>query len=353
MRIQNVFISFLAGFLFSGAYFGYRTSDSISSQGLQKDIKNYVFYIDPNLEKDLYLPRDLIRLIESYSSQEELFYLLHEGKNSVEKIQKFELVLQTSLNSIDVKLSKFDSMHTKTKRCKLVCILGTDACNNIESKSTQYQMSVTHFNPKNRDKYEIIPFCREIFIVLGNMPLAPNVVSSDTISRIKVAAENVKNEESRCLLLSGGPTARVFPGTREEKQLRLTEAEMMALAAVMGGVLPSQIMLENESHSTQANAVNSEKLLSTKYSIEDLREMTIYIVSRKEHLEWAIPLFEKAFKESKMKEFKSLEATITKEEIISQMEQYIRENPKLGNCDEWFCVKSRLSNVRKGVRGID
>ena len=44
--------------------------------------------------------------------------------------------------------------------------------------------------------------CKEFYIVLGNMPLAPDVVSLDTLFRIKTAISKVKNEaESKLYLI--------------------------------------------------------------------------------------------------------------------------------------------------------
>ena len=53
------------------------------------------------------------------------------------------------------------------------------------------------------------------------------------------------------------------------------------------------------------------------------------------------------------KNIKQLSSEIEQEEIENQMKAYIKQHPTEGNCDQWWCVKTRLHNVQNGIKGID
>lgn len=165
-----------------------------------------------------------------------------------------------------------------------------------------------------------------VLIVLGNEPLDDQTPTVDMIARVKKAVEYQEKHPSSLLLFTGGRTA----GTN-------TEARMMAHIAVAAGASTNLVRLEERARSTRDNAHYAADFL------EALPKKKIIVVSKKDHLEWAMHVFKRF---DVFKDAQELASEIKTSEIIAQMEEYLKthSNPR---------VQKRLKLIMNGERGTD
>src|SRR4029078_4704373 len=116
-----------------------------------------------------------------------------------------------------------------------------------------------------------------------------------------------------------------------------SEAEMMGIIAISRGIDPKQILLEENSKTTQENAQFSANLL------KDFTINKTFIISKIEHLKWAIPYFKKY---DIFKDITPVDCGVTFEQIISDMENYLKINNNK-------TVRERLENIKQDYRGVD
>lgn len=177
---------------------------------------------------------------------------------------------------------------------------------------------------------------KSLLIVLGNEPLDDLTPSADTMSRVKVAVEYFNaHKDTTTILFTGGPTAG-----------KTTEARMMMNYATSLAVPMTRIILEEKARSTQENAVFSAKLV-----IEGgLHYQHVFIVSKPDHLEWALPIFKskKLVPSQVFEKAVGLGSTIDIRACMDQMEKYVESSGPNKARVAW-----RLSNLKKGIRGID
>lgn len=164
------------------------------------------------------------------------------------------------------------------------------------------------------------------FVVLGNRPLDDSTPTTDMIQRISTAIPNVAGRTNTALVLTGGPTEGL-----------VSEARMMALMALARGVSRDQIILEEESWTTGRNAALTAPI------IERLGVRTVFIVSKKSHLNFAMNEFRKY---SVFRDAIPLESPEARAESIRQMEDYLKTHHSPG-------VESRLAALRADSHGVD
>ncbi|MEI6971987.1 MAG: YdcF family protein [bacterium] len=143
-----------------------------------------------------------------------------------------------------------------------------------------------------------------VIVVLGNEPLDDNTPTVDMVARVNRAVTVQREQPGALLLFTGGPTS----GT-------ITEARMMADLAITMGVSTNSILLEERARSTRENA------LLTAGVIRDLAPRRLYIVSRKDHLDWAMPIFRRI---DVFATAEPLSCEVSLADIIAQMEAYLR-----------------------------
>lgn len=177
-----------------------------------------------------------------------------------------------------------------------------------------------------------------VLVVLGNEPLDDQTPTVDTMTRVKTAVSYyLQNSRTTIIVFTGGPTAG-----------KSSEAQMMATYAKSLGVPDKSILLEEKARSTGENAQLTALLLWK----QKINPKTVYVVSKYDHLEWAIPIFKKhKGPVDVFKNVKPLGCTISQSEILEQMENYINQHPK--NSPSTQRVLWRLKNIKKGIRGID
>jgi uncharacterized SAM-binding protein YcdF (DUF218 family) len=165
-----------------------------------------------------------------------------------------------------------------------------------------------------------------VLVVLGNEPLDDNTPSVDMVARVNKAAVFAKEHPGSMLLFTGGPTAG-----------KTTEARMMADIAIAQGVSTNAIRLEEKARSTQENARLAAKM------VMELSPRRVLIVSKQDHLDWAMPIFRKV---NAFVAAESLACTVNRADSIAQMEEYLkkRESPR---------VRERLEQLRSGIKGTD
>lgn len=165
-----------------------------------------------------------------------------------------------------------------------------------------------------------------VIIILGNRPLDETTPAVDTIYRVIKGVELFKENPNAVMIMTGGKTAG-----------RISEAEMMGLIAWSRGVPAQAILLEDQAKTTQENALFSARLLKGTHIKKS------YLVSKEEHLSWAMPFFHKF---DLFRNMEPVDGGIRTEEIINQMENYlnIKNNPD---------VEQRLKNLKLGIRGVD
>lgn len=170
------------------------------------------------------------------------------------------------------------------------------------------------------------PAVDTVLVVLGNEPLDDATPTLDMIARVDKAAAFHKEQPDTVLLFTGGSTAGLN-----------TEARMMAALARERGVPDAAIRLEERARSTEENARFSASL------IRPLRPRRILIVSKADHLEWAMPIFQAV---DLFKDAQPLACEVGRAELMAQMERYLQthDNPR---------VRHRLELLKAGVRGVD
>jgi uncharacterized SAM-binding protein YcdF (DUF218 family) len=176
------------------------------------------------------------------------------------------------------------------------------------------------------DTPQTAPKVEAVLVVLGNEPLDDNTPTVDMGARVNKAIAFAKEHPGSVLLFTGGPTAG-----------RTTEARMMADLAIAQGVATNSIRLEEKARSTQENARLTARIVT------ELAPRRVIVVSKEDHLEWAMPIFRKveAFKTAE-----ALSCQVSRAESIAQMEEYLktRDNAR---------VRERLGQLRNEVKGTD
>ena len=165
-----------------------------------------------------------------------------------------------------------------------------------------------------------------VLVVLGNEPLDDSTPTVDTIARVNKAVAFHGENPATLLVFTGGPTA----GTN-------TEARMMADLAVAQGISTNSICLEDKARSTQQNARLTAKL------IRQVTPKRILIVSKSDHLDWAMPIFRRI---DEFSAAESLACQVERADSIAQMEDYLKthDSPR---------VRQRLQQLKDGVKGTD
>jgi len=174
--------------------------------------------------------------------------------------------------------------------------------------------------------HQNFPSFDTVLVVLGNEPLDDKTPTVDMMARVKKAVAFQKECPTTLLIFTGGPTA----GTN-------SEAKMMADIAIAEGAITNLIHLEDKTRSTEDSARKTASFL------EKMSPEKILIVSKKEHLEWAMHVFKKI---DVFKRAEALPSEIKESEIIAQMEEYLKthNSPR---------VRKRLQQIKEGTRGTD
>ncbi len=164
-------------------------------------------------------------------------------------------------------------------------------------------------------------------VVLGNEPLDDLTPTVDTVARVSKAVEFYKQHPSTLLIFTGGPTA----GSN-------TEARMMADLAIAQGVAINTVCLEEKARSTQQNARLTAGL------IRKIAPQRILIVSKSDHLDWAMPLFRR---EEIFRTAETLACPVALADSILQMKAYLANHPDNQR------VRERLQALENGLKGTD
>jgi uncharacterized SAM-binding protein YcdF (DUF218 family) len=167
---------------------------------------------------------------------------------------------------------------------------------------------------------------RRVAIVLGNEPLDGSTPTLDMTRRALRAVEFYEQNPGAVLVFTGGPTAG-----------GLSEAMMMAGIAASRGVPQENMRLEEKATSTRLNAELTAALLETA------RPAKIVVISKASHLKTAMAMFRK---HAVFKNAEPLASRVTREEIIRDMEAYLK-------VFDSSRVRARLKAVRAGVGGVD
>jgi uncharacterized SAM-binding protein YcdF (DUF218 family) len=165
-----------------------------------------------------------------------------------------------------------------------------------------------------------------VLVVLGNAPLNDVTPTVDMTARVRQAVIFQKEHPGTLLVFTGGPTA----GTN-------SEARMMAGLAAAQGVSTNTMLIEDQAMSTRENALLTAKL------VRPLNPGRILIVSKADHLDWAMPIFRKI---DVFKAAEPLACQVDRAESIAQMEQYLETH-------ESQRVRQRLQQLKDGVKGTD
>merc|ERR1712000_749727 len=99
----------------------------------------------------------------------------------------------------------------------------------------------------------------------------------------------------------------------------------MALVAGSMGLPLSSIVLEEEAHSTHANALFAAKIVMRLVPADARDGLEASVVSERDHLTWALPLFQKVGKEKGLRCFEkaaAIGAAVERSEVIAQMEEF-------------------------------
>ena len=166
-----------------------------------------------------------------------------------------------------------------------------------------------------------------ILVVLGNEPLDDHTPTVDMIARVKKAVEFYKANPDSLLVLTGGATAG-----------GVSEARMMADIAFASGVSTNSSRLEESARSTPENASLAAKIVGT------FRTSRILIVSKADHLDWAMPIFRKY---SVFTNAEALACIIDDKDSIAQMREYLVTHPENNR------VRERLRQLVKRDKGAD
>ena len=166
-----------------------------------------------------------------------------------------------------------------------------------------------------------------ILVVLGNEPLDEHTPTVDMIARVKKAVEFHKANPDSLLVLTGGVTVG-----------GVSEARMMADIAFASGVSTNATRMEESARSTSENASLTAKIVGA------FNPSHILIVSKADHLDWAMPLFRKY---GVFTNAEPLACTIDDKDSIAQMREYLVTHPENNR------VRERLRQLVKGDKGAD
>ncbi len=165
-----------------------------------------------------------------------------------------------------------------------------------------------------------------VLVILGNEPLDQETPSVDMIARVMKSVEFKKANPDTQLIFTGGPTTG-----------GVSEARMMADIAIAQGIPSDSILLEEKARTTSENAFFAAEM------VRRLEPKRIFIVTKSEHIEWAMPIFKKieVFKDAQI-----LVCEVSRQQSIAQMEEYLKEhdNPR---------VAKRLQQLQAGIKGVD
>ena len=165
-----------------------------------------------------------------------------------------------------------------------------------------------------------------VLIVLGNEPLDEHTLTIDTVARVKKAVEFYKEHPGTLFIFTGGKTAG-----------KASEAQMMADIARPLGVLNDSILLEEKARSTDENAKFTADI------VQPLNPRRVLIVSKSDHLAWAMPRFKKL---EIFKNAEPLACVVERVDSISQMRQYLEHHNSAR-------VRDRLQKLADRVNGTD
>ncbi len=167
-----------------------------------------------------------------------------------------------------------------------------------------------------------------LLIVLGNEPLDDQTPTVDMIARVTLAVKYQQQHPGTLLLFTGGATAG-----------KVSEAAMMWHLAQSQGVAESSVRLEKKANSTRQNAEFTAPMVQAMVPAP----RPIYIVSKADHLNWALPLFQAypVFKDAQ-----PLACAMDRQASIDQMQEYLRQhdNPR---------VRERLQKMEAEIKGVD
>ena len=111
------------------------------------------------------------------------------------------------------------------------------------------------------------------------------------------------------------------------------------------GVREERMLLEEKARTTDENARLTAKMLLSR---EDIQPDEVFIVSKNDHLEWAMDLFKrKDVPGNYFRRAKPLGCDVKRVDSIKQMEEYLEKHPNNK------MVQHRLNALRKGIQGID
>ena len=142
-----------------------------------------------------------------------------------------------------------------------------------------------------------------VLVVLGNEPLDESTPTVDMIARVKRAMEFQKGHPGSLLVLTGGKTAG-----------QVSEARMMANIALGFGAPVDSVQLEENARTTDENAKFSADI------VKRAQPKQVFIVSKSDHLAWALPIFQKL---EVFKTAKPLSCEVPRAESIAQMREYL------------------------------
>jgi len=165
-----------------------------------------------------------------------------------------------------------------------------------------------------------------VLVVLGNEPLDESTPTVDMIARVKKAAAYQREQPKSLLVFTGGTTVG-----------SMSEARMMADIALAEGVPVDSVRLEEKARTTEQNAQLTAKI------VRDANARRILIVSKRAHLEWAMPLFKEL---EVFSTAEPLACEVGPADSIAQMEQYLKDHDSPR-------VRERLQKLRIGAKGTD
>jgi uncharacterized SAM-binding protein YcdF (DUF218 family) len=178
-------------------------------------------------------------------------------------------------------------------------------------------------------KLKILPVneaIKKAVVVPGNQPLDSSTPGIDLIKRTLKAVQFYANNPDAVLIFSGAATVS-----------GISESRMMSLIARSRGVPENRCVLEEKATSTHQNAIYTAEILT------DLKRTEITLISKKSHLDTAVPVFQKQRQITKVT---PLKADVTEKEILTDMKQYLKyKNDPI--------VEGRMKVLELGQHGVD
>ena len=167
-----------------------------------------------------------------------------------------------------------------------------------------------------------------LLIVLGNEPLDDQTPTVDMIARVMLAVKYQQQHPGTSMIFTGGATVG-----------QVSEAAMMWHLAQSQGVAESSVRLEERADSTRQNAEFTAAMVQSLVPAPQ----SIYIVSKADHLTWALPLFRAC---PVFKAAQPLACTVDRQASMAQMQEYLRhhDNPR---------VRERLQKLQAEIKGVD